>query len=87
MNFEPYAIGFPKELLEERGAVFVKYNGDPAWDSLCSGERWESEREWRVRGDLVIDSELYNQSILITRKKSEIDLYNHPHSCWFEKEK
>ena len=84
MNFVPYAIGFPKELLKNRGVVRVNYNGSPAWDSLTSADLWENEQEWRMKGNLFIDDELWNRSILITYQNRELGCYNHHHPIEFE---
>lgn len=75
MNFEPYGIGFPKEVLRERGVVPVEYNGEPSWMSISSGDKWKTEREWRHKGNLMFDDELLKEMIVIVRKANEMSLF------------
>jgi len=76
MNFEPYAIGVPRELLEKEGAVPVRYNELPSWDVIASGERWKSEREWRVRGDVFLSDSMLEQIVVIVRSEHECTEFN-----------
>lgn len=71
MNFEPYAVGFPKSSLKGIELVKVQYNQLPSWETLSKGDRWRSENEWRVRGDLVITEEMKEKMIVIVRCSSE----------------
>ncbi len=86
MNFEPYAIGFPQEILEKKGAVPVRYNEEPAWDSLTSGEQWKNEKEWRILDSLYLDDDLMSQAIVIVRKPSECESISHPALYHYELE-
>ncbi len=74
MNFEPYAIGFPREYLESRGAVPVRYDEKARWDSMHRSDRWRSEREWRIRGDLDF-SEVEKMMIVIVLNESQRKLF------------
>lgn len=71
MNFEPYAIGFPREILESRGVVPVRYGEKGSWDSMEKADQWISEQEWRFRGDFEF-SDLLKQMVVIVRDESEL---------------
>lgn len=71
MNFEPYAIGFPRAALSDQTIVKVKYNSAPAWYSITKGQRWIPEQEWRTRGDVVFSSAMLEHMIIIVLNKDE----------------
>jgi len=75
MNFEPYAIGFPKSMMIDRGVVRVRYGETAAWDSMERADRWRSEKEWRVRGDFEFDS-IKDLLIVIVRRECEKTLFD-----------
>jgi len=70
MNFEPYGIGFPREILAQRGVVPVQYGERDRWDSLCRSDRWKSEKEWRYLGDFDF-SELIDEMIVVVAHPHE----------------
>jgi hypothetical protein len=72
MNFEPYAIGFPRELLAARGGEPVIYGGKPAWNTMRKDAVWENENEWRIRGDFIIDNEIAEKMLVIVYQIEEI---------------
>ncbi len=85
MNFEPYAIGISRHLLEKIGAVPVRYNCDPSWDVIASGDRWKSEKEWRLRGDVSFTTEMAEGMIVIVKDKSERDNFSNFNCYEYEK--
>ncbi|MDR2115432.1 MAG: hypothetical protein LBP87_03520 [Planctomycetaceae bacterium] len=73
MNFEPYGIGIPCDYAYSKGGRLLKYGAVPDWDTMQSENRWKNEREWRVRGDFVLDDECTKKMIVIVRKTHEIE--------------
>ena len=65
-SFEPCGIVFPKDLLEEMGAVRALYGNDRTYDELDETQKfrfqyldprktdWSREKEWRCKGDLIL---------------------------------
>jgi len=70
MNFEPYAIGFPKAQIVQRGGVAVQYGEKPTWKSMEKSDRWISEREWRVRDNFFFE-ELTESMIIIVKTTND----------------
>jgi hypothetical protein len=73
MNFEPYGIGIPREYAHSKGVRRLKYGTTPDWDTMQSDNRWKNEREWRVRGDFLLDDECITKMIVVVRKLQEIE--------------
>jgi len=70
MNFEPYAIGFPKDLIIQHGGVALQYGGKATWESMEKSDRWISEREWRVRDNFFFE-ELTESMIIIVKTTND----------------
>jgi hypothetical protein len=73
MNFEPYAIGIPQQDAIARSTKPIKYGGERSWDTMQTGKTWQQEREWRHRGDFILDKECLKNAIVIVREKNEIE--------------
>ncbi|MDR3197318.1 MAG: hypothetical protein LBU34_05560 [Planctomycetaceae bacterium] len=73
MNFEPYGIGIPRDYACLKGVRLLKYGDVPGWDTMQSDNRWKYEREWRVRGDFLLDDECTKNMIVVVRKTQEIE--------------
>jgi hypothetical protein len=71
MNFEPYGIGIPREYAYSKGVRLLKYGVVPDWDTMQSDNRWKDEREWRVRGDFLLNDECTKNMIVVVRKSQE----------------
>ncbi|MDR1384114.1 MAG: hypothetical protein LBJ67_09750 [Planctomycetaceae bacterium] len=71
MNFEPYAIGIPRESVAARGGEPVIYGNKPDWNTMRKNAVWKNENEWRKRGDLVIDDNIFKEMIIIIYKNEE----------------
>ncbi len=77
-SFEPYGIAFPRKDLESLGAREVVYQSKAAAHSmnpedmhLHQAEAWRDEREWRIKGDLVIDRQLWDALVVIVPTAGE----------------
>jgi hypothetical protein len=73
MNFEPYGIGIPQEIVIEKGAKLLNYGTTPNWDTMQIENRWKHENEWRIKGDFSIENNYINKIIVVVRKKIEIE--------------
>lgn len=73
MNFEPYGLGIPREYAYSKGVRQLKYGTTPDWDRMQSDNRWKNEREWRMRGDFLLDDECTKKMIVVVRKSQEIE--------------
>jgi hypothetical protein len=40
---------------------------------MQSDNRWKNEREWRMRGDFLLDDECTKKMIVVVRKSQEIE--------------
>jgi hypothetical protein len=73
MNFEPYGIGVKKEFAAAKGVEPIKYGGKADWNTMNSFENWKEEKEWRCKGDFIFDKECLENSIVVVRKRDEIN--------------
>ncbi|MDR1493779.1 MAG: hypothetical protein LBT05_13810 [Planctomycetaceae bacterium] len=73
MNFEPYAIGLPRESFAARGGTPVVYGGKPDWNTMRKDAVWTQENEWRKRGDFTLDDDVLNEMITIVYQNEEIE--------------
>lgn len=85
MSFEPYGIGFKKEIALQAGVREIVYYdkvqkelltaGLPAWRTQSRGVKtdWTEEDEFRYKGNFNIDRFTSDQLILFTRFKKEAD--------------
>lgn len=92
-SFEPYGIGFPKEDLFSLGARPVIYAVEQAFQDLSddlqylfqlqAGDRadWSGEKEWRVRGDLVLTESLREKMVVIVPTPEEADVIAREFGC------
>ena len=84
-DFELYGIAIDKELLIELGAKPVIYGSDSVWDELTDADRpwfqveksqsgtvdWQSEKEWRILGDLKLDQIPLDQAFLFVPREAD----------------
>lgn len=92
-SFEPYGIAFPKEVLFSRGARPVIYAVEEAFQDLSpdlqylfqpqgrSRIDWSGEKEWRVRGDLVLTEDLRQTMVAIVPAHEEAEVIAHEFGC------
>ncbi|GAB4327287.1 MAG: hypothetical protein Kow0074_22550 [Candidatus Zixiibacteriota bacterium] len=78
-SFEPFGIAIPVAVAESLGARPVRYVTPEKWRSVPDDEKpfthsigkedaiWPAEREWRVAGDLPLDSISCDAGIIIVR--------------------
>jgi hypothetical protein len=85
-SFEPYGVAFPKDDLFRLGALPVIYAVEEAFQDLAGELQhlfqlqgrnttdWSAEKEWRLRGDLVLNEALREKMVVIvpTRKEATI---------------
>jgi hypothetical protein len=76
-SFEPYGIALPQESLADLGAGPVIYGSREDFQHLPddmkhlfqaergSSEDWTAEREWRVRGDLLLSDIIFREMVVI----------------------
>ncbi len=92
-TFEPYGIAFPKNYLIHAGARPVIYASDSEYEEIAENERylfqlhdpprkrWKQEREWRIRGDLLIHRFNPEELIVVVKKPEEAqeisDMFSH----------
>jgi hypothetical protein len=82
-SFEPYGVAFPKDDLFKLGALPVIYAVEEAFQDLAGDLQhlfqlqgrnttdWSAEKEWRVRGDLVLDEALREKMVVIVPTREE----------------
>jgi hypothetical protein len=82
-SFEPYGIAFPSNLLAHVGARPAIYGSQEDFQHLpddlkhlfqaqrSSSGDWTAEREWRVRGDLLLSDTIFQEMVAIVRTKDE----------------
>ena len=87
-DFEPYGIAFQRNaFLRKFGARPVVYGGEAEWQSMDEDEKpyfqtrksssekidWQTEKEWRVIGDLDLNLVGPEDAVVFVARESEID--------------
>ena len=87
-DFEPYGIAFQRNaFLRKLGARPVVYGGEAEWQSMDEDEKpyfqtrksssekidWQTEKEWRVIGDLDLNLVGPEDAVVFVARESEID--------------
>lgn len=92
-SFEPYGIAFPKDDLFKLGALPVIYAVEDAFQDLSADLQhlfqlqgkgsmdWSVEKEWRVRGDLILDEVLREKMVVIVPSEQEATLVAGEFGC------
>ena len=82
-SFEPYGIALPQESLADLGAGPAIYGSKEDFQHLPddlkhlfqaqhgSSEDWTAEREWRVRGDLLLSDTIFQEMVVIVPSQDE----------------
>ena len=87
-DFEPYGIAFQRNaFLRKFGARPVVYGGEAEWQSMDEDEKpyfqtrksssekidWQTEKEWRVIGDLDLNLVGPEDAVVFVARESEVD--------------
>ena len=87
-DFEPYGIAFQRNVfLRKFGARPVVYGGEAEWQSMAEDEKpyfqmrkstsakidWQTEKEWRVIGDLDLNLVGPDDAVVFVARESEIE--------------
>ncbi|HMK37180.1 MAG TPA: DNA-processing protein DprA [Desulfomonilaceae bacterium] len=92
-SFEPYGIAFPTKDLFESGVRPVIYAVEEAFQDLsedlqhlfqpdCSGRTgWAAEKEWRIRGDLVLTESLRKDMVVLVPSSDEAEAIAREFGC------
>lgn len=87
-DFEPYGIAIERERLEALTARPVIYGPADCWETLAEQERpffqlsqssskkidWESENEWRIMGDVRLETIAHDQAFVFVRTQTEAEI-------------
>ena len=87
-DFEPYGIAIDRALMSQLGAKPVYYGEESEWESLAPEQQpyfqlkqsrsekidWQTEREWRILGDLPLDQISHDRAFVFVGETSDVDL-------------